>query len=235
MRFIFSTIFILSSLLVICHGLLASMSSSNYQIWADVISEGGAEDANSANYQLKETAGEPAVGRASSTSYTTRGGFREMDYFLGNEVLTLSVSSNSIDLGTLSKIAAKTGAHTLTVDTNSTNGVSVTYAGATLTCSACSTSKTISAIGGTAAASAVGNSQFGLNAIYSSGTSPYASATTQYGAAGAYAFQTGDQIISSTGAINATVFNINYVANISGAESAGTYAATIVYTATANF
>lgn len=231
-------------IIITCFGLLlvigaqftlAAMTSNNYQIWADVISTGGGEDAVSTNYNLQDTLGEQAIGRASSTNYTTRIGFREMDYFRGDEVLTLTVDSASLALGALSTTQTKSAAHTLTVDTNSYSGVSVTYSGSTLACSGCSGTNTITAIGATAAAAAVGASQFGFNAIYSSGASPSASSVSPYNDNSKYAFNSGDQIISSTGQINATVFNLTYIANISGSETAGTYLTTVTYTATANF
>ena len=211
--------------------LWAAMSSSNYQIWSDVFSEGGGEDTTSANYRMQDTIGEGIVGNSSSTNYGMKAGFRQADYFEGMEVLTLSVGAATLELGTLSSSAASTASHTLTVDTNSHYGASVTYSGTTLT----SGVNTIAGMGATALASSPGSSQFGFNAIYVSGASPAAAATAQYNNAAKYAFSSGDQIISSTAGINSTVFNINYIANITSGQTAGTYTTTITFTATANF
>lgn len=212
-----------------CYG--AMTSGGGYQIWADVFSTGGG-DASSTNFQLNDTTGEAAVGRSSSTNYTVRAGFRELDYFSGNETLSLSLGSATLALGTLSTSAITTGSHTLTIDSNSHYGVSVTFSGATLT----SGLNTIAGIGPVAAVSAPGTNQFGFNVIFSSATgSTPASSVSPYSTAGQYAFDSGDQIISSTADINQTVFNLNYMANISSAAVAGTYATTITYTATANF
>ena len=105
----------------------------------------------------------------------------------------------------------------------------------TLTCSACTGINTVTAIGGSAASSNAGSSQFGFNAIYDSGTSPIASSVAPYNAAGQYAFNSGDEIINSSRPINQTVFNVNFIANIKGNEKGGNYNTTITYTATANF
>ncbi len=208
------------------------MNSTNYQIWADTFSVGGDDISSSTSYNLRDTLGEQSIDRASSTNYGARIGFREM---IKDGVLSLSVGAASVALGTLSQTSAKTGTHTLTVESNSDLGLSVTYSGATLTCSSCGGTNTVTGIGTTAVASSVGTSQFGLNSIYSSGdTTP--SATAQYSDAAKYAFNSGAQIISASSAMaSSAVFNINYLANISGSETAGSYTTTITYTATANF
>lgn len=214
----------------------AAMNSGNYQIWGDNLSVGGGEDVSSSNYRLQDTVDQGiSGGLSSSTSYNISSGFRANPYFEGQAVLTLSLSSASLDFGTLSTTAVKTVSHTITVDSNSFYGLSVTVSGSTLTCSACGGTNTITGIGGSAASSIPGTSQFGLNVIYNSGASPRASAASPYNTADQYAFQSGNQIISATGNINSTVFTINYIANISGSETAGSYTTNLTYTATANF
>jgi len=213
----------------------AAMSSSNYQIWQDAISVGGGEDQTSSNFSLKDTLGEFGVGNSSSTNNGLKPGFRSAEFYSGQSILTFSVSPSSIEFGNLSKTATAAGSVSLSVLTNSYTGVSVTYTGNTLTCSACTGINTISAIGAAASGSIIGTSQFGFNAIYSSGTSPVASSVSPYNSAGSYAFSSGDEVVSSTGPINETVFNVNFIANIKGNEKSGIYTTTITYTATANF
>ncbi len=215
--------------------LLAAMSSTNYQIWQDAISVGGGEDQISSNYSLKDTLGELGLGDSSSTNNGLKPGFRSAEFYSGVSVLTFSVSPSSLEFGNLDKFGTAAGALILSVETNSYTGVSVTYGGNTLTCSACTGINTISAIGAGGSPSSIGSSQFGFNAIYSSGTSPVASSVSPYNSAGVYAFNSGDQIISSSSQINPTTFNINFITNISGNEKNGTYTTTITYTATANF
>ena len=214
--------------------LMAAMTSQHgYQIWADVVSVGGSEDSVSGgSFQLRDTLGEPIISRSSSTSgYSSRAGFREMEIDTNTQVLTLSVGANSVDLGELNKTQAKVSSHVLTVDTNSPSGVRVLFSGNTLT----GASGTIAPIGDTAAVSHPGTSQFGLNASYSSGDVA-AQAQSPYNSSGLYAFHSGDDIISSSGALTGpTAFNIGYLANISGAEPSGNYSTNITYTAIANF
>ncbi len=229
MKKIFTTSLILT--LIYPSILSASMDSANYQIWADVISTGGVEDSSSSNYELRETAGESGIGRSSSTDYTVRAGFRE----LTKDMLTLSVGSGSVSMGNLSTGSSQISSHTLTIYTNSASGISVTYTGNTLTCGSCSGTNYINGIGAAAASSAPGTSQFGLNAAYASGSTD-ASSQAPYNSVSQYAFNSGDQIIgSATGMDDQTVFNINYLANISGQETAGNYTASLTFTATANF
>lgn len=212
--------------------LAAMTSGSGYEIWADAISDGGSENAASDSYFIDDTLGEAGIGRSSSTNYSARIGFREMTR---ERSLTFSVSPSSLSLGQLSASQTKSGSHSITVGTNSSSGVSVTFSGSTLTCGSCGGVNTITAIGSSATASQSGTSQFGFNVIYSSGSAPSASAVSPYNVSGSYAFNSGDQIISANEAINDTIFNVNYIANINSSESAGSYSSSIIYTAVANF
>lgn len=220
-------VFCLCGLVASVNLVFAAMSSDNYQIWADVISVGGAEDMASDNYQLQDTIGEPIIGRSFSPSEELMGaGFREV-----LRVLTLSLSANNLNFAQLRNHITQTANHNLTVKTNSLTGISVTFTGDTLR----SGSGVINGIGSTAAAAVAGDSQFGFNVIYQSGSAPVATAKAPYNIDGLYAFQSGDEIISSAGTINATVFTVNYIANITGSEPSGNYTTTINYLATANF
>ncbi len=235
-KILYPILFLITLLLIGVNFLFAAMQSTNYQIWADTFSQGGGENQASDNYNLKDTLGEAIVGISSSTADTIRAGYREIQYFAGREVLTLTVSSSSLELGTLSQALAKTVSHTLAVETNSEGGLSVVFAGSTLTCSACSGANTITGIGASADTSKIGTSQFGFNVIYSTSVAtPRANEVSPYSSTGQYAFHSGDQIISSSRSINATTFNVNYIANIKGTEPDGVYTTTITFTATANF
>lgn len=213
----------------------AAMTSSNYQIWQDALSVGGGEDQASSNYSLKDTLGELGLGDSSSTNNGLKPGFRSAEFYSGQALLSFSVTPSSMEFGSLDKRSTAVGTLVLSVTTNSYSGVSVTYGGNTLTCSTCSGTNTISAIGTGGASSAVGTSQFGFNAIFTSGTSPTASAVSPYNNSGLYAFNSGDEIISASAPINETTFNLNFITNISGQEKDGTYTTTLTYTATANF
>lgn len=160
----------------------------------------------------------------------------------GAQSLTFSISANSIGFGTLStavpRFANTTGgsateveAHTLSVSTNASGGYIITVKGATLT----SGGNTVTAIGSTNTASAPGTEQFGLRATVTVGTgtitAPYAAAGFAY-AAGA---STASQIASGAGDSVSSTYSARYIANIAGSTEAGSYAATLTYTATATF
>lgn len=155
------------------------------------------------------------------------------------QTLTFSLGANSVNLGTLSTGAVSTGSHTLTVGTNATNGVVVTYSGSTLTSGA----NTITAMS-TAAASSAGSEQFGINAkdnvtpnvgAECSGTTPIAAAATGYNTVDNFKFVSGETILSSSGSINDTTCTISYIANISAPTEAGSYTTTLTYIATGTF
>lgn len=217
--------------------LLARTESDSYIIFADVISSGGAATSTSDSYSLADTLGESAVLSATSTSdsYGIKAGFQELNV---DEFVTLTIADTSVDLGTLSSDSVSSDSHTMVVDTNATNGFSVTVSGSTLT----SGSDTITAIGATAAASSAGSEQFGINLVANtspsvganpSGTTP-GSAANQYKTANLFAFNSGDTVASSTTNITETTFTVSYIANIASDTEAGSYSTTLTYSATTN-
>ena len=219
--------------------LLARTESSNYIIFADVISSGGAATSTSDSYSLADTIGEAMILSATSTSasYGIKAGFQEL---YPDQFLSFSISNTAISLGTLSRTQTKTNSHTMTLATNATNGFLVTVSGSTLS----SGGNTISAIGSSAAAASIGNEQFGINLVANStpsiganpsGTAPIGSAAAQYNTANFFAFNSGATVASSAGNINQTIFTVSYIANIASGTEAGTYATTLTYSATANF
>ena len=156
-----------------------------------------------------------------------------------SQTLTFSLGAISLALGTLSTTAVTSGSHTITVGTNAANGVAVTYSGATLTLGA----NTISACS-TNCTSTAGSEQFAINAVANtspsvgaacSGTTPIASAATNYNTANSFRFVSGDTIVSSAGSINDTTCTISYIANITNTTEAGSYTSTLTYIATATF
>lgn len=218
---------------------LALTQSDNYIISSDVFSVGGNETDSSTNYGLQDSLGEALILSATSTaaSYGLKAGFREL---YPDNYLTLSASTASVDLGTLSDLIATTASHTLTADTNSHGGFTITVSGSTLT----SGGNTISAIGATAASSSPGSEQFGLNLVANtspsvganpSGTSPIGSAAGQYGGSNSFAFQSGDTVASASVDVNATTYTVSYLANISRWTDMGAYSTILTYAATTNF
>jgi len=54
----------------------AQMTSSNFRIDWDNLSQGGGDTGSSSNYELRDSVGGQALGRITSTSYDVRGGYR---------------------------------------------------------------------------------------------------------------------------------------------------------------
>ena len=163
--------------------------------------------------------------------------------------LTFTISSTSTFFGNLSSGSAKfasstssqgdsteTVAHTLAVSSNAPSGYTITVLGATLT-SQQNALNNIPAIGGTAASSTAGTSQFGIRVTASGGTgstvaSPYNQATSYgYNASAT----TSATLASGSGSTNTTTYSLRYVANIAATQEAGTYVTGMTYVATANF
>lgn len=163
-----------------------------------------------------------------------------------SQSLTFSLSDNTVGFGALSASAARyaTGdaagsgsdaadAHTMSASTNASSGYSITIDGSTLTCSACG-GATVTAIGGTAVASSVGNEQFGARLAVNSGNG---SAASPYNGSN-WALDTisfPDAIASGGGDGATTEFGARYIANIGAATDAGSYSAIVTYIATATF
>lgn len=158
------------------------------------------------------------------------------------ETLSFSISDNTIGFGDLSSSAARyasgdgTGsgteveAHTLTVNTNASNGYTLTVRGATLSNGA----YTVSAIGGTNASSSTGTEQFGIRASDTgTGTvsSPYAASGFAYAADA----NTASTLGTGPGDSSNQVYSLRYLANISVVTEPGAYSAALTYIATANF
>ena len=163
--------------------------------------------------------------------------------------LTFSISSNTINFGSLNTGAPKyasstdasgdssdTTAHTLSVATNAPSGYTITVQGQTLT-SQQNSANTINAIGSTPAVSAFGTEQFGIYATKSGGingtiAAPYATASSF----GYDATATTSATFSSGSSSTATeIYSLHYIANIAALTEAGTYSANLVYVGTANF
>lgn len=159
-----------------------------------------------------------------------------------SESLTFTISDNSIGFGTLSASAARyaTGdtagdsseveAHTLAVGTNASNGYTLTVNGATLT----SGGNTVTAIGASNTASSTGSEQFGLRMTASGGSGAVSAPYTASG----FAFDSAafpDEVAAANGASATTTYSVRYLANIASQTEAGSYSATLTYSAAANF
>jgi hypothetical protein len=163
--------------------------------------------------------------------------------------LTFTVSTTTIYFGTLGAGAAKyasstnasgdtteTIAHTVAVATNAASGFSLTVRGQTLT-SQQNSSNTINAIGATAASSTPGTEQFALRATESGGSNVTVDDTFRFATSYGYdgTATTSTLLATGSGSTPTSTLSLRYLANIAGVTEAGTYAANLVYVATANF
>jgi len=98
----------------------AAMDSSHYSVPKDVINEASGVS-SSVNYKITHNLSESPVGVSSSTNYKINAGF----FIDENPILTLSISTNSVNLGTLRLDTVSTGNITLTISTNAQNGYAV--------------------------------------------------------------------------------------------------------------
>ncbi len=166
-----------------------------------------------------------------------------------NQSLSFTISTTTIYFGALGsagpKFASSTNplgdsnetiAHSLAVGTNAPSGFTLSVRGQTLT-SQQNALNTITAVGGSPAANATGTEQFGLRATESGGvgtvvSSPFATAN-QYGYSSTAT--TSAVLATGSGSTPTSTYSLRYVANIAAVTEAGTYAANLVYVATANF
>ena len=93
------------------------MSSTNYRIQSDSLNIGGLRQA-STNYRMEDTIGEMATDESTSTNYKLVAGF--MAKF--PPYLSFTVSTDSLNLGTLSSSEVTIKNHTITTITNAESG-----------------------------------------------------------------------------------------------------------------
>lgn len=159
------------------------------------------------------------------------------------QTLVFSISGNSIGFSSLSPVQTRyaTGdalgtttdsidAHTISIASNASGGYAMTIDGRTLTFGA----NTITPIGASAVAPAVGTEQFGVRIGVNSGTGV---AAAPYNGAN-WALDTAtfpDIITTGSGDSVTTVFGARYMGNAAAATEFGSYSAVITYTVTATF
>ncbi len=161
------------------------------------------------------------------------------------QFITFSVSTTTVYLGVASPVfvryASSTNtsgsdieveAHTLLVNTNATNGYTVSVRGQTLT----SGSVTIAAIGGVNTSSLPGTEQFGIRLTASGGSGTSTSPYNGLGFAYAATATTSSQVASASIGDNATTtYSVRYLTNIAATTAAASYTTSVIYVATANF
>jgi hypothetical protein len=100
----------------------AAMTSTDYEIYSDSFSVGGASEVTGTTYNLSGLSGELAISTSTDAvgTYVLRGGFEASE----KGILSASLDNLTIALGTLSASAVSTASTTLTVSTDSETGYS---------------------------------------------------------------------------------------------------------------
>ncbi|MFA6953844.1 MAG: hypothetical protein WC270_04670 [Patescibacteria group bacterium] len=131
-----------------------------------------------------------------------------------------------------------TAAHTFSLGTNATDGVALTYSGATLTNLAADTITVATVAGDTSDPVGTPNTeQFAIGFDDNAATYTFADTAAYDQSLGNYKFVAGatTPILSIAGPVAATSIDAHYLANISAATESGAYSTSITYIATGTF
>jgi len=196
---------------------LALMSSTNYRVWSDSVSQGG-NRSSSAGYIIEDTIGEAGTGEnSSSANYLIDAG---LPAIFEEPVLRLTLSDSSFSLSSLSSTAVRTASYTVGVSTNADSGYTLQVL-------------------------EDGNLRSGASSItdVSDGTVTVGSLEYGISASGTDAVLVGDNAItttpltvaSSASRTTGTTTTVTHKASVAGGEPSGTYSHTVTYIAVANF
>lgn len=214
----------------------AQSTSSNYQVNEVQFGSGGLLNATSPHYQAQQSLGSTGVGSINSANYGANAGF-----LTPNEpFLEMVVNPATINLGTLSSVAASTGTATFHVRAYVDSGYTV------LTMNNPPTNEEGAALSAMSspAASSAGTEQFGINLVNNltsctpaapanfgadpvpvpNGTFATGQAATGYNTCGLFKYHKSDVIAQSGGnGWGETDYTISYVVNINPVSKAGAY------------
>lgn len=102
-----------------------AMSSTNYYIYSDSLDYGGGLATSTSNNFQDSVGSEIGLGNSTSTSYQVKSGYQGVEF----GTLTLSLDSNSVNLGQPSAGTVATGSVVVTIDTNSDSGYTLSISG----------------------------------------------------------------------------------------------------------
>lgn len=237
---------VLLAVAVLCICPLASAqqsSSTNYQVNEVFFGNGGELNACSSSYCSKQTAGEMAVGNASSAAFSTQAGFNTDR----EPYIAFSVTGGTTDLGVLSVGSAATATGTFAVKTYLAGGYVVQTVSDPPT-NTLPNRPTLNPLS-SPTASSPGTEQFGINLVANTspttfganpiqvpdGTFSFGSVASGYGTPNLYKYVKGDTIAQSNKSTGETDFTISYLYNISNVTAAGEYQLNHVLVATSTY
>lgn len=93
------------------------MSSATYEIYADVVADGGVLSTGG-TFSLEDTVGESPVGSMTGGVYEVRGGYQ----FMTTGTISMSISDAALSLGELSASSVKTDSTIVTITTDNDSG-----------------------------------------------------------------------------------------------------------------
>lgn len=187
---------------------ICAMSSTNYFIYADTVETGGGLSTGGV-YGLQDTAGESPVGFSSSSAYEIRAGYQ----FMERGSLSLIISSNSLNLGTLSATAVNSGSTTATVTTDSVTGYSLSISSVSGTSVAAVTDGTVTA----------GSEEYGFSA-----------SGAESSVTGDVAVAASTLVASTSSPITDSATIMTFKASMSPSTVGGSYGQTVTIAASAN-
>lgn len=194
------------------------MSSQNYKIFIDSINPGGALG-NSSNYNLTDTFGEVGTDETtSSTNYRAKVGFEAIQ---ADQILTASLSKNTINLGVLSPNNVVNDSHTITVTTNGNGYTTTIISDGNLRTSGSDDINNVS--DGTVTA---GSEEYGIRTSGDDG---------QQNSADTSITTTAKNIARRTSAVNSSITTIDYKASVTTSTPFGTYSQIVTFSTTGNF
>ncbi len=150
-----------------------------------------------------------------------------------NPFITFSISSNSLNIGTLSPTAVSSASNTLTLSSNASNGSNISVIDTNAGLYNIADSHKI--VSSTTTLSS-GSEGYGINS-----STTYSGITIQYpynrtgNAVGALMSTSSSTLCSSTTVVNAASISVNYLASISNITPSGPYSDTVTFIATGNF
>lgn len=191
----------------------SAMQGGNYEIYADSFSAFDGTVLTGGAYSMTGTGGEQIVNISAGGSYEIRGGFQAME----KGILSVSLDSGSVNLGTLSKTAKKTDSLQISVSTDSKTGYMLSISEDGDLRSGVNTINDV--LDG---AVSVGEEEYGISVTGSDslvvGEIPIIGA--------------GTQIASSEGPVESRVSTVEFAASIDAGTAQGTYGHSVVFTAT---
>ncbi len=196
------------ALAAIPFNVFAAMSSTNYFIYADTVETGGGFSA-SGPYSLEGTIGESPASFSSSSAYEIRAGYQHME----RGYLSIDISDNSLNLGTLSTTTVNTASTTVTVSTDSITGYSMSISvvvGAGLS----------AVVDGTVSA---GSEEYG-----------FAASGSENQVVGDVGVIAGTMIAATSSAIYTSATDLIFKASMNTVSAPGNYSQTVTVSASAN-